>query len=156
MSDMPPRHRVRVRPDPSQAEDPQAHSDCDALDDTAETVGYGRPPREHRFQPGQSGNPRGRPKGSRNVATIIAEVLSRRIRTKIDGQPQRILPTEALVHVVLRKALAGDRHAWETVFRWIEDSEAAKTRRDAIISLDDKETAILERMRARFGSGDAP
>jgi hypothetical protein len=34
-------------------------------------VGYCRPPREHQFKPGQSGNPRGRPKGSRNRATII-------------------------------------------------------------------------------------
>ena len=28
------------------------------------TVGYGHPPEAHRFPPGQSGNPRGRPKGA--------------------------------------------------------------------------------------------
>ena len=27
------------------------------------TVGYGHPPETNRFTPGQSGNPRGRPKG---------------------------------------------------------------------------------------------
>jgi Family of unknown function (DUF5681) len=36
------------------------------------TVGYGRPPIATRFKPGQSGNAKGRPKGSRN---IIAELL---------------------------------------------------------------------------------
>jgi hypothetical protein len=29
-----------------------------------ERVGYGRPPMMTRFRPGQSGNPRGRPKGA--------------------------------------------------------------------------------------------
>src|SRR6478609_2109109 len=34
-------------------------------------VGYGRPPAQTRFQSGQSGNPGGRPKGSRNKATAV-------------------------------------------------------------------------------------
>ena len=29
-------------------------------------VGYGKPPKDTRFKPGQSGNPKGRPKGSKN------------------------------------------------------------------------------------------
>jgi hypothetical protein len=115
-------------------------------------VGYCRPPAEHRFKPGRSGNPKGRPKGSRNIASIVADVLARRIRTKIDGETQRILPTEALVHVVLRKALNGDRHAWETVFRWIEQAEASKERRDAVRSFGEKEEAILQRMQERFAN----
>jgi hypothetical protein len=141
------RTRIRVRP-ADQACAPSWHT---PEHDTPEPrVGYCRPPREHQFKSGQSGNPKGRRKGSRNLATIIAEVLQRQIRTRIDGEPKRLLPTEALIHVVLRKALNGDRHAWQTVFTWIAEIETAKDRREALLSLSDKEAEILRRMQERF------
>jgi hypothetical protein len=42
-------------------------------------VGYGKPPQEHRFRPGQCGNRKGRPKGSKNNATLLREILDRKI-----------------------------------------------------------------------------
>lgn len=46
--------------------------------DRAHEVGYGKPPKARQFKPGQSGNPKGRPKGSRNVnpKAAIVERLS--------------------------------------------------------------------------------
>jgi hypothetical protein len=41
-------------------------------------VGYGKPPRETRFAKGQSGNPRGRPSGAKNFATLLREALTSR------------------------------------------------------------------------------
>jgi hypothetical protein len=55
----------------------------------------GQKPRGRPFEPGQSGNPLGRPKGSRNRVTQVAEAL-------IHGQ------AEALVAKAVEKALAGD------------------------------------------------
>ena len=40
-------------------------------------IGYGRPPKQTRFKPGQSGNPKGRPRGRKNVHTILEETLYR-------------------------------------------------------------------------------
>ncbi len=40
-------------------------------------VGYGRPPADKRFKPGQSGNPKGRPRGRENMATTINRILQR-------------------------------------------------------------------------------
>ena len=41
-------------------------------------VGYGRPPVATQFRQGVSGNPRGRPKGARNFATVVAATLGER------------------------------------------------------------------------------
>jgi hypothetical protein len=55
-------------------------------------------PRGRPFEPGQSGNPNGRPKGSRNKAAVLAEEL-------LDGE------AEALLRKLIEKALAGDSGA---------------------------------------------
>ena len=54
------------------------------------SVGYGRPPEETRFKPGQSGNPKGRPKGSKNLRTLFAEELRRSVTLKENGKTRRV------------------------------------------------------------------
>jgi hypothetical protein len=56
----------------------------------AREVGYGRPPQAHRFKPGQSGNPRGRPKGAKNEATILRDLLNRKIDVREGGRVRKI------------------------------------------------------------------
>jgi hypothetical protein len=46
-------------------------------------VGYRKPPRRSRFKPGQSGNPRGRKKGSRGLKNDLHDELNRVIEVKI-------------------------------------------------------------------------
>ena len=53
-----------------------------------ERVGYRRPPVGTRFRPGQSGNPRGRPRGARNLSTIVATALNERVAVNENGRRQ--------------------------------------------------------------------
>jgi len=71
-------------------------------------VGYGRPPREHQFKPGQSGNKRGRPKGSKNEATIISELLNRRIDIRQNGRVRKITLLEGILLKFAEDALKGN------------------------------------------------
>jgi len=74
-------------------------------------VGYGKPPKETQFKPGRSGNPRGRPKGSRNLATDLAAELGEQITVREDGHSRRISKQRALIKSLMAKALQGDVRA---------------------------------------------
>lgn len=78
-------------------------------DDTDYPVGYGKPPKDTQFKPGQSGNPAGRPKGSRNLKTVLLDVLSEEITIRENGRPLVISKLEALCRSLAADALAGDK-----------------------------------------------
>jgi hypothetical protein len=71
-------------------------------------VGYGRPPVEHQFKPGQSGNKPGRPKGSKSEATIINELLSRKIKITQNGKTRQISLLEGIHLKFAEDALRGN------------------------------------------------
>ena len=72
------------------------------------SVGYGKPPREHQFQPGQSGNGKGRPKGARNTLSLLREILDRKIEMRIRGIVRKVSIREAMLTRFAESALNGD------------------------------------------------
>ena len=111
-------------------------------------VGYGRPPVNRQFKRGQSGNPRGRPKGSKNLATMVAEALNEKIKVRTkDGRTRTLSKQELMVEVMINKAIAGDTKAFATVVQFLEKYEVFKRQ-----TLDHSAIAdsALERLHRRF------
>src|ERR1700733_8304499 len=74
-------------------------------------IGHKKPPKATQFKSGQSGNPGGRPKGSKNFATVIDKELNSRIPITENGERKRITKREAVAKQVVNKAAAGDPKA---------------------------------------------
>jgi hypothetical protein len=74
-------------------------------------VGYGKPPKGTRFKPGQSGNPNGRPKGSKPIPTLVQKELKTRIAVTEGGVTKRMSKGEAIVKRLFGGALKGDLRA---------------------------------------------
>jgi hypothetical protein len=74
-------------------------------------IGFGRPPQHSRFRAGQSGNPRGRPKGSKNLETLLAEALDEKVVVKEDGQRRAITKREVIIKQLVNKSASADLQA---------------------------------------------
>lgn len=78
-------------------------------------VGYCKPPKHAQFKPGHSGNPKGRPKGAQNLRNALREELHDRIAIKESGRTKRLTKQEAMLKVLMEKALKGDLKAIQTL-----------------------------------------
>ena len=82
-----------------------------------ELVGYGRPPVKHRFKPGESGSPRGRPKGRRNLAVQLRETYTAEITVREGSRKTRIPRIVAIVRKQIDQALRGDPRVQNSVLK---------------------------------------
>ena len=83
-------------------------------------VGYKRPPKHTRFAPGRSGNPRGRPRKSKQLEDLIEMELDEKIAVKEGGRETFITKREAIVKQFLNRALKGDPKALQLVLAHLE------------------------------------
>ena len=117
-------------------------------------VGYKRPPDATRFRPGQSGNPKGRPKGCKNLATDLKEELEQKILVTEGGQSQEITKQRAMVKTLLAKALKGDSRAANVLIQLTLGREQAESGQPDHVDLAEEDLAIIETFRTRLTAVD--
>ncbi|MGZ3237234.1 MAG: DUF5681 domain-containing protein [Burkholderiaceae bacterium] len=74
-------------------------------------VGYGKPPKQTRFQAGKSGNPKGRPKGAANFTTVIEQELNALVSVTENGISKKIKKKQIVAKQLVNKAAGGDLKA---------------------------------------------
>lgn len=97
-------------------------------------VGFGKPPKETQFKKGQSGNPRGRPKGSPNLATTLRRALTEKVRVAENGRQRTVTKVEAALTQLVNRAAQGELQYIRTlltVMNAVESSLASDTGKSA-------------------------
>src|SRR5262245_45017231 len=95
-------------------------------------VGYCQPPRHTQFRKGRSGNPKGRPKGSRNFESLVELELKRKIEVRENGQPKRISKLELSAKQLANGAAAGKLQYIQFVQPIMERLRVQEERRQAL------------------------
>ena len=102
---------------------PQLRAGVRAGDPPLEKVGPGNPPKHSRFRKGVSGNAKGRPKGSKNLATLLIEAANGQVTATIDGKLRKISKIQATTLQLATKAASGDPKSISQLIEWVDEIE---------------------------------
>ena len=118
-------------------------------------MGYGRPPLHTCFKPGHSGNPKGRPKGSKSLEAYVEKALEESVMVQEGGRRRSISKREAIAKQLVNKAASGDLRACKMLNDILTSRECKKTNpinleleRSAREGLKERLNVLSARLRA--------
>lgn len=114
-------------------------------------VGYGKPPKSGQFKPGQSGNPRGRPKKAPAMAEVLDKQLGRELIVSTSEGPQKMPVLEVLIAGQVRKAAAGDTRAVKVLLEAAERHGVGA--QPEVEEVNPEDLWLVERMLANVKAG---
>ena len=118
-------------------------------------VGYRKPPRHTRFTKGQSGNPRGRPPGAKNLKTLLSDALNEFVIVSENGGRRKITKREAIVTQLVNRSASADFRAIKILLDMVRDIESQTEPASAETSpFNGADEKVIEQLKARFSKAD--
>ncbi len=123
-------------------------------------VGRGHPPKHTQFRKGSSGNPKGRPKGSKNLSTLLTEAALDQVSATIGGKTRTISKLQATAMQLATKAASGDLAAINKLLDWVDEIETrAAAAKPSQFPLSEADMEVIretyERMKQCVSEGSA-
>ncbi len=85
-------------------------------------VGYGKPPRAHRFRPGKSGNPKGRPRRNENVPGLVRRLMREKIKVRVGEKLKTMTTLEVMLRRQIEKVVKGDTRAFNALMAMLAEN----------------------------------
>ena len=117
-------------------------------------VGYGKPPRQSRFAKGQSGNPRGRLPGAKNMKTLLTKALNELVVVTDHGGRRKVSKREAIATQLVNRSANADFKAIPIVLGMLRDIEGDSDPHPADPTLTEADQQIIARIKARLGGAE--
>ena len=116
-------------------------------------IGYCKPPRGCGFKKGQSGNPRGRPPGSKNLTTLLNDELNETVTMTENGRRRKITKREAVIKQLVNKSASAEARSLKILLDLMLNLEARARSSSAApatpaIGPDDEE--VLAQLKERL------
>lgn len=120
-------------------------------------VGPGNPPKSTRFKKGVSGNPNGRPAGSKNLSTILREAADGTVVATIDGKQRKITRLQAAAVQLATNAAKGDTRSIGKLLDVMDEVERrAAAAKPAQFPLEAADVAVIKHIHTRMKLCSAP
>jgi hypothetical protein len=113
-------------------------------------VGYKKPPKETRFKKGNKANPRGRPRGSKNLATLLDEALDTAVTVVEDGERRQRTKRDVVIAQLVERSASADFRATKLLLDMLQRAQRGGVPAAAETTSQGPDADVYEQLRAKL------